>query len=59
MLRSKAESSVDELGEDYCMIGICNERFVAMEVEKIEPVMPQMQKTVQMMRQQHIGVSVV
>ena len=57
MLRSKAQSTVEDLGEDFCMIGICNERFVAMEVEKMEPILPQMRNAVQTMRKQHIGVS--
>lgn len=56
MLRSKAESTVEELGEDYCMLGIVNERYVAMEVEKMEPAMPELQKTVELMREQNVGV---
>ncbi|XP_078491592.1 glycogen [starch] synthase, muscle-like [Ciona intestinalis] len=56
VLRSKAESTVEELGEDYCMIGICNERFVAMEVEKMEPSLPQMKRAVDLMREKHIRV---
>uniref|UniRef100_H2YK47 Glycogen [starch] synthase n=1 Tax=Ciona savignyi TaxID=51511 RepID=H2YK47_CIOSA len=56
VLRSKAESTVEELGEDYCMVGICNERYVAMEVEKMEPVLPQMKRTVDLMREQNIKV---
>uniref|UniRef100_A0A6F9DF03 Glycogen [starch] synthase n=1 Tax=Phallusia mammillata TaxID=59560 RepID=A0A6F9DF03_9ASCI len=38
------------------MIGICNEKYVAMEVDKMEPTMPQMKKTVDLMRSQNIGV---
>ncbi|CAK8692413.1 glycogen [starch] synthase, muscle-like [Clavelina lepadiformis] len=56
VLRSKAESTVEELGEDYCMIGICNERFVAMEVDKMEPNLPQIKKAVDKMREENIGV---
>jgi len=57
VLRSKAESTVDELGENFCMIGIYNERFVAMEVEKMDPTLPHLKKAVQSMRERHIGVS--
>ena len=57
VLRSKAESTVNELGEDYYMLGVCNERFVAMEVEKMELTLPSLMNTVQNMKQQQIGVS--
>lgn len=57
VVRSKAQSTVNELGDDYCMVGICNENYVAMEVEKMEPTQPHLLKTVQLMRER--GVKVV
>jgi len=57
VLRSKAKSTTERLGDDYCMIGICNERYVAMEVEKMDPTQPEMLTTIKSMRDR--GVKVV
>ena len=57
VLRSKAESSVDEMGDNYCMVGLCNERFVATEVEKMEPKSVPLKRTVDAMRNRNVGVS--
>jgi len=56
VLRSKADSAVEELGEDFCMVGICNERFVAMEVDKMDLTLPQLKRTVERMREEGIKV---
>lgn len=56
VLRTKAGVTVDELGENYCMIGIANEKFVAMEVEKMEFAQPALRGAVEELRKQHFGV---
>ncbi|XP_039253376.2 glycogen [starch] synthase, muscle-like [Styela clava] len=56
VLRTKAGVTVDELGEDYCMVGIANEKFVAMEVEKMEFAQPALRGAVEEMRNQNFGV---
>ena len=58
VIRSKAQSTVEELGEDYCLVGICNEKYVAMEVDKMELSQQQLKRTVDSMRRQQIGVFV-
>ncbi|RWS10387.1 putative glycogen [starch] synthase-like protein [Dinothrombium tinctorium] len=40
VIRSKAEVSVDELGDQYCMIGPYNEHLVRTEVEVLDPPSP-------------------
>lgn len=57
VIRSKSQSAVEELGEDYCLVGICNEKYVAMEVDKMEPSHQALKQTVDSMRRQQIGVS--
>lgn len=37
VIRSKAGVSVEELGDQYCLIGPCNEALVRTEVEVLEP----------------------
>ena len=37
MIKSKAQVSVEELGEQYCLIGPYNEACVRTEVELLEP----------------------
>ena len=59
VLRTKAGVTVDELGEDYCMVGIANEKFVAMEVEKMEFAQPALRGAVEEMRNQNFGVKII
>lgn len=53
VLRTKAGCTVDELGEDYCMVGIVNEKFVAMEVEKMEFKEPALREAVNELRRNY------
>ena len=56
MLRSKAPSTCEELGDDYTMVGIVNEHFVGLEVEEIDPVQPSLANTITSMRNKGVKV---
>ena len=56
MLKTKANVSVEELGEQYCLIGPYNESCVQMEVEVLEPYSEVMQKTLRQMRDHGLKV---
>lgn len=55
-MRTKAGTTVNELGENYCMVGIANEKFVAMEVEKMEFANPALRSAVDGLRSQNFEV---
>ena len=57
MIKTKANVSVEELGEQYCLIGPYNESCVQMEVEVLEPYSEVMQKTLRQMREHGLKVS--
>lgn len=57
MIRSKAQVTVDEMGEQYMLLGPYNEHCVRTEVEIMEPDGKALKKTIQNMRNQGIGVS--
>lgn len=51
MIRTKAAISVEELGDQYCLIGPYNESCVKTEVELLEPTHNEaMMKAIQQMR---------
>lgn len=56
VLRTKAGTTVNELGENYCMVGIANEKFVAMEVEKMEFAHPALRSAVDDLRKQKFEI---
>jgi len=56
VLRSKAPSTCEELGDDYTMVGIVNEHFVGLEVEEIDPVQPSLANTITSMRNKGVKV---
>ncbi|KAK2167807.1 hypothetical protein NP493_1259g00013 [Ridgeia piscesae] len=56
VLKTKANVSVEELGEQYCLIGPYNESCVQMEVEVLEPYNEAMQRTLKQMRDHGLKV---
>jgi len=50
VLRTKAPVSTDELGDQYCMLGPYNEKFVKLEVEILEPETASMKYTLDQMQ---------
>jgi hypothetical protein len=56
VLKTKAAVTVEELGEQYCMIGPLNESCVRTEVEVMEPTNVPMLVTIQQMREHGIKV---
>jgi glycogen synthase len=56
VLKTKAAVTVEELGEQYCMIGPLNEACVRTEVEVMEPTSVPMLVTIQQMREHGIKV---
>ena len=60
VLRTKARISVDEMGDQYCMIGPYIEKSVQLEVEVIEPVASEpMMKAIQAVRNYGFHVSLI
>lgn len=57
MIKTKANVSVEELGEQYCLIGPYNESCVQMEVEVLEPYNEAMQLTLRQMRDHGLKVN--
>jgi glycogen synthase len=57
VIRSKAEVTVQEMGNQYFLLGPYNEQCVRTEVEIMEPDTTILQKTIESMRSQGIGVS--
>lgn len=56
MIKTKAGVSVDELGDQYCLMGPYNESCVRSEVEIMEPYNEAMARTLQQMRDHGIKV---
>ena len=59
MIKSKAGVTVDEFGEQYCLLGPYNESCVRTEVEIMEPTQEPFKLTIQAMRDKGINVSTV
>jgi len=59
VLKTKANVSVEELGEQYCLIGPYNESCVQMEVEVLEPYNEAMQRTLKQMRDHGLKVMII
>ena len=59
MLKTKANVTVEELGEQYCLIGPYNESCVQMEVEVLEPYNEAMQRTLKQMREHGLKVTII
>lgn len=56
VIRSKAAVSVEELGDQYCLLGPYNEGLVKTEVEVMEPPEDFYQNTIQAMKNSGIKV---
>lgn len=56
VLRSKAQVSTEELGEQYCMVGPCNEHLIKTEVEVEEPAENIFRDAIKSLRDQGIRV---
>ena len=56
VIKTKAGVTVDELGEQYCLIGPYNDTCVRTEVEIMEPYSQPMQRSIQHMRDHGIKV---
>uniref|UniRef100_A0A6B9MHP7 Glycogen [starch] synthase n=1 Tax=Platynereis dumerilii TaxID=6359 RepID=A0A6B9MHP7_PLADU len=56
VIKTKAATTVDELGEQYCLIGPYNEACVKTEVEVMEPYNEAMQRSLSQMRDHGIKV---
>ena len=56
MIRSKAAYTVEELGDQYIMLGPYNESTVRTEVEIMEPENPLIKTILNKMKEQHIKV---
>ena len=57
MIKTKAGVTVEELGEQYCLLGPYNEACVRTEVEVMEPYNEAMRDALQQMRDHGIKVS--
>ncbi len=57
MIKTKAGVTVEELGEQYCLIGPYNETCVRTEVEVMEPYNEAMRAAIAQMREHGIKVS--
>lgn len=58
VIRTKAAVTVEELGDQYCLIGPYNESCVQTEMELMEPTHNEaMMKTLQQMREHGVKVS--
>lgn len=56
VIKTKAGTSVEELGDQYCLIGPYNEACVRMEVEVMEPYNEAMVGALRQMREHGIKV---
>ena len=56
VIKTKAAVTVEELGEQYCLIGPLNESSVRTELEVMEPTNVPMLVTIQQMREHGIKV---
>ena len=56
VIRSKAATTVDAVGDFYCMMGIYNDKQCTMEVEMMEPESESMKGTLQAMRGKGVKV---
>ena len=56
MIRSKANSQVEELGDNYCLIGIYNDAQCRTEVETMEPESECMKGAINVMKDEGIKV---
>ena len=56
MIRTKAAVTTAELGEQFCMIGPYNEKFVHLEVEPTEPELSITREVLAQMRSHNIKV---
>ena len=56
VIKTKAPVTVDEWGEQYCLMGPYNEACVRTEVELMEPLHPQYKETIANMRKAGIKV---
>jgi glycogen(starch) synthase len=59
VIKSKAPVSIEELGEQYCLLGPYNESCVRTEVELLEPHHYVYRQTIQQMRDCGIKVRTV
>ena len=57
VIRSKAEVTVNEMGNQYILLGPYNEQCVRTEVEVMEPDTDVLRKSIEAMKNQGIGVS--
>ena len=62
VIRSKADVSVEELGDQYCLMGPMNEQYVRIEVEVLDPTLDPrcckaMRLAIEQMREHGIKVS--
>lgn len=57
VIRSKAEVTVNEMGNQYILLGPYNEHCVRTEVEVMEPDTDVLKKSIEDMKNQGIGVS--
>lgn len=58
MIKTKAPTTVEELGEQYCLMGPYNESCVRTEVEILEPHNSVFKESIQAMRDAGIKVSI-
>lgn len=56
VIKTKAAVTVEELGEQYCLIGPYNESCVRTEVEIMEPANDAMRRALEQMRSHGINV---
>lgn len=56
VIRTKAAVTVDELGDQYCLIGPYNESCVRTEVEEAQPLEGPMSRTIKQMKDNGIKV---
>ena len=56
MIRTKAAVTTAELGEQFCMIGPYNEKFVHLEVEPTEPELSITREVLAQMRSHKLKV---
>ena len=57
VIRTKASVTVEELGEQYCLVGPLNESCVRTEVEMMEPTNHALTGAIQHMRE--FGIKVI
>jgi len=57
VIRTKAAVTTAELGEQFCMIGPYNEKFVHLEVEEIEPELSIIREVLAQMKSHKLKVA--